>query len=257
MRKNVSNSIIVSAIVINLLIVLTGCGTRSISNSGYQDDNGWYGQPSNPFYQGELNELSVLGISAEQAISEADIQAALNDASAVTLKRGDAILLIQSGAMFPDDDMLQAMRDVFAVTPLSGVPEQPQQAAQGETVAPPTSLKQVLRLSAAQTGATTVIVYWGIIETAQEDQVTKTVSWVPIVGALIPDEVQRMRIRLKGVVMDVKSGKWLMLTPPEADSATISGRLDREAADQQQVARMKTQAYQNFMQALRQRFTIQ
>lgn len=246
-----------SMLFILITILLTGCSTRSISNSGYQDDNGWYGQQANPFYQGELNELSVLGISAEQAISEADIQAALNDASTVTLKRGDAILLIQSGAMFPDDAMLQAMRDVFAVTPLSGVPDQPKQAAQGEIATPPASLKQVLRLSAAQTGATTVIVYWGIIETAQEDQVTKTVSWVPIVGALIPDEVQRMRIRLKGVVMDVKSGKWLMLTPPEADSATISGRLDREAADQQQVARMKTQAYQNFMQALRQRFAIQ
>ncbi len=240
-----------------IIMLLTGCGTRSISNSGYQDDNGWYGHASNPFYQGELNELSVLGISAEQAISEADIQAALNDASAVTLKRGDAILLIQSGAMFPDDDMLQAMRDYFTVTPLSGIPEQPKQAAQGETATPPAPLKQVLRLTAAQTGATTVIVYWGIIETAQEDQVTKVISWAPFLGQLIPDEVQRMRIRLKGVVMDVKSGKWLMLTPPEADSAAFSGRLEREAADQQQVARMKTQAYQDFMNALRQRFSIQ
>lgn len=236
-----------------IIILLTGCGTRSISDSGYQDD-GWYGRQANPFYQGELNELSILGINAEQAIGEADIQAALNDASAMTLKRGDTILLIQSGAMFPDDDMLQAMRDYFTVTPLSGIPEQ---AAQGETAMPPAPLKQVLRLTAAQTGATTVIVYWGIIETAQEDQVTKVISWAPFLGQLIPDEVQRMRIRLKGVVMDVQSGKWLMLTPPEADSAALSGRLEREAADQQQVARMKTQAYQNFMQTLRQRFAIQ
>ena len=256
MRAKTTNFGIFLALI---TILLTGCSTRSISNSGYQDENGWYGQQANPFYQGELNELSVLGISAEQAISEADIQAALNDAAAVTLKRGNAILLIQSGAMFPDDAMLQAMQEYFTVAPLSGVPEQsPQTYHPTDAIADPQpSLKQVLRLSAAQTGATTVIVYWGIIETAQEDQVTKTVSWVPIVGALIPDEVQRMRIRLKGVVMDVKSGKWLMLTPPEADSAAISGRLDREAADQQQVARMKTQAYQNFMQALRQRFAIQ
>ena len=256
MRAKTTNFGIFFALI---TILLTGCSTRSISNSGYQDDNGCcYGRrQTNPFYQGELNELSMLGISAEQAISEADIQAALNDAATVTLKRGDAVLLIQSGAMFPDDDMLQAMRDYFAVTPLSGIPDQPKQAAQGETVTPPAPLKQVLRLTAAQTGATAVIVYWGIIETAQEDQVTKVISWAPFLGQLIPDEVQRMRIRLKGVVMDVKSGKWLMLTPPEADSSTISGRLEREAADQQQVARMKTQAYQNFMQTLRQRFAIQ
>lgn len=41
----------------------------------------------------------------------------------------------------------------------------------------------------------------------------KVVSWVPILGALVPDENQRMRIRLKVALIDVKSGKWEMFSP--------------------------------------------
>ena len=85
---------------------------------------------------------------------------------------------------------------------------------------------------------------------------TKTVSWTPIIGALIPDEVQRMRIRLKGVVMDVRSGKWVMLTPPAIDNARLSARIERETADQRQVSLLKEQAYAGFVTLLRQRFGL-
>ena len=239
-----------------LFAMLAGCGTRSISDSGYRE-HGWH-SPENPYYQGELNELDALGIRESDTVVEADIQAALNDAAAVQLRRGDAILLIQSGAMFPDDAMLTAMQADFTVTPLSGIPNRPAKSAQASS-APATEnapLNLVLRLAAARSGATALIVYWGVLESAQENQVTKTVSWTPIIGALIPDEVQRMRIRLKGVVMDVRSGKWVMLTPPAIDNARLSARIERETADQRQVSLLKEQAYEGFVTLLRQRFGL-
>ncbi|MCP4402910.1 MAG: aminopeptidase [bacterium] len=242
-------------LVLSLLVV--SCTTRSISDSGYQENRGYYHRyDDNAFYRGELNELAVLGIERQDEISEADIQAALADTNGLALQRGDSIILIQSGAMFPDDPMLTEMQQYFQVTPLSGIPEEQERDRSDSPQDASTSLNKVLRLAGARSGAKALIVYWGILESAQEDQVTKTVSWVPFVGSVIPDEIQNMRIRLKGVVIDVVSGKWVMITPQSLDDRRISARLDREAADQTQVAKLKEQAYIEFVKILQQRFSL-
>jgi len=71
--------------------------TRSISNSGYHGTQG---------YRGELSELEVLGVNPTKEISDADIQSVLASETEVSLKRGDRIVLVQSGATFPDEPML-------------------------------------------------------------------------------------------------------------------------------------------------------
>jgi len=247
---------LIGCLVVSLF--LSACGTRSISDSGYQGNRGYYPRyDETAFYRGELNELAVLGIERQGEISDADIQAALADTGTLSLRRGDPIILIQSGAMFPDDPMLTGMQQYFQITPLSGIPEeQPQSASEESHNVSPSSLNKVLRLAGARSGAKALIVYWGILESGQEDQVTKTVSWVPFVGSVIPDEIQSMRIRLKGVVIDVASGKWVMITPQTFDDRRISARLDRETADQTQVAKLKAQAYIDFVEAVRQKFAL-
>jgi len=250
----------ISVLAICLAVFLAGCGTRSISNSGYQKSGGWYGPPfGNPYYQGELNELAVLGIDkALQPISESDIQAAMAEHETLSLQRGDSIILIQSGAMFPDGSMLNEMKPYFTVTPLSGIPERTHYEGYNSDVSQkkPAALNKVLRLTAARAGAKALIVYWGILEASKQDQVTKTVSWVPVMGSLIPDEVQNMRIRLKGVVMDVETGNWLMLNPDAIDHKRISTRFNRGSADQSQVGFLKVQAYTEFVDDLLGRFSI-
>ena len=252
--------LVIGVLAICLPVFLAGCATRSISNSGYQKSGGWYGRSfGTPYYQGELNELAVLGIDrALQPISESDIQAAMAEHDTLSLQRGDSIILIQSGAMFPDGPMLNEMKTYFTVTPLSGIPERiPYESRHSDTSQEkPVPLNKILRLTAARAGAKALIVYWGILETSQQDQVTKTVSWVPVMGSLIPDEVQNMRIRLKGVVMDVKTGNWLMLNPDAIDHKRISARLNRKNADQSQVAFLKAQAYTKFVDELLRRFSI-
>jgi len=54
---------------------ISGCGTRSISNSSYYaDSDRGHGHRNSPFYKGELNEFDVLGIDAKSPIAEADIR---------------------------------------------------------------------------------------------------------------------------------------------------------------------------------------
>src|SRR5204863_842906 len=83
-------------------LLLAGCAkTRSISDSGYRPDTyGHHGRiPSPAGYRGELSEFDVLGINRDAAVSEEEIRQALDGAQRVRLKRGDSVLLIQSGAL--------------------------------------------------------------------------------------------------------------------------------------------------------------
>ncbi len=59
----------------------------------------------------------------------------------------------------------------------------------------------------------------------------------------IPDEKQKMRIRLKVAVVDVKTGQWEMFSPEPIESGAYSAILSRKAADQDLVTFLKEKAY--------------
>ena len=224
-------------LVVAVLLVggLVGCSTRSISNSGY--DRGYYGAAAdNPFYQGELSEFDVLGIATSDSYDQTRIAARLAQTKrSPSLTKGDAVLLIQSGAMLPDQDMLDQLTPSFRVIPFSGVPDKRDDKKSGYASS--------LRYAAAGAGVETIVVYWGILEAGSENLGTKTVSWIPIVGAVVPDENQLMRIRLKVCVIDVESGAWDIFTPEALTDSALSAVLNRGQSDQRQVARLKEQAY--------------
>lgn len=103
---------------------LCGCAVRSISNSGYPGDF----RTKNPYYSGALSEMAVLGSADGGVVSEADIKKALENRHDVKLKRGASIVVIQSGAISPDEAMLDELRKSFMPVPFSGIPskEDPQ-----------------------------------------------------------------------------------------------------------------------------------
>lgn len=223
----------VIAFLLPVLVVLTGCATRSISDSGYR--YGYYGREDS-LYKGELSEFDVLGVVAGQERSEVEINAALNQPKeAMTLKKGDAVILIQSGAMIPDEPMLDAMQKHFSVQAFSGIPEPNKEATAGYA--------NSLRYAAAKAGIGKIIVYWGILESGTKNLATKTISWAPIVGRAIPDETQELRIRLKVALVDVKTGQWDMFIPRVFQDKAVSAEVTREQSDQGQVALLKAQAY--------------
>jgi hypothetical protein len=225
-----------------LLLSLAGCGTRSISDSGYRGGY-WSGHSDdNRLYRGELSEFDVLGIERDQAISEGEIQASLGARERPALARGASIMLIQSGAMFPDEPMVRALEARCQVGQFSGIPEERSQSASAAPAAL-ASYAKALRLAAARGGYDKIIAYWGVLETAREGIGTKVVSWVPIVDNFIPDETQRMRIRLKFAVIDVKSGQWDLYAPEPLEDDAISASLNRASSDQAQVALLKEAGY--------------
>lgn len=225
-------------------LCLGACSTRSISDPG---SDGYYGYAPG-IYKGELSEFDILGVYAGASPSDDDIALALarkNDR--VRIARGSRLLLIQSGAMFPDQVMLEGISRHYSVVPFSGIPEQDK--------ASNAHYARSLRFAAAQAGAETIIAYWGVLEAAQKGAVTKSVSWVPIVGWVIPDEAQDMRIRLKMAVIDVATGRWEILLPKSYDDSKVSSILTRRQADQDQIQRLKEIAYASAIEDLEQVFS--
>lgn len=228
--------------VVFALLVIAGCSVRSISDSGYSPNPNMRGPGAgNPFYRGELSEFEILGIDRAQAITEEEIQKSFAAKQAMTIRKGSSILLVQSGAIFPDDRMVRSLEQYYTVAGFSGAPEQ-SMAQHGSTVAPP-PYSSILRLAAARGGYEKIVVYWGILETAREGLGGKALSWAPFIGGAIPDENQRMRIRLKVAVVDVRTGQWEMFAPASLDDQAMSARYNREASDQEQVALLKDKAY--------------
>lgn len=213
-------------LIVALLLIAVGCAdTRSISNAG--------GRYENPFYHGELDEFAVLGIDPTERITEADIQSAAAVTDPVRLEMGSRVLLLQSGAPFPDDPMKRAFEAHYEVTPFNGSPVE--EAGAGYS--------RALRLVAAKGDQDAIVAYWGMLESARSDLATKGVSWIPIVGPMIPDEAQQMRIRLKFVVMDVRTGRWTSFTTRPGKSLSVSNKLGRKDDDAEQVDELKEAGY--------------
>jgi hypothetical protein len=234
---------LVRCALLSAWIFFAGCTTRSISDSGYKGGSSYSYSGNRSLYRGELSEFDVLGVATDNAISEADIANALADSSRPRLTRDSKVLLIQSGADLPDDAMMQAMSERYRVTAFSGRP-----ATKPETNSP--SFARALRLTAARGGYNKIICYWGVLESAEKNQVTKLVSWIPIAGYVVPDKEQLMRIRLKAVIVDVATGRWSFVSPPPASSSDFASRMTRVETDQALVAKLKETSYRGLVQTL-------
>ena len=236
----------VSALTVaaSLVLLLAGCETRSISDSGYR-----HGE-SNRYYRGELTETDVIGApDATHPITDADIQRALHNNHSVHAAPGTGLVVVQSGALVPDDAMLQLLNTRrYRVQPFSGLPDE--RGFNDTAPADHGSYSKRLRLAAAQGGIPHILCYWGTLESARENQVTKAVSWVPIAGNLVPDENQRMRINVHAVLIDVATGRWSPYTGKPAEDAALSAQVLRGSSDQKQVAKLKAAAYASLVDEL-------
>ena len=222
--------------------LLAACATRSISDSGYPG----YGS-ARPNFAGELNELELLGAAPDSPLSENDVGnlAVLKD-RALEVPKGSKVILIQSGAVMPDEDMIDAMAQNYTVVPVSGVPFSADR--------PSGSLGRGLRAMAAKGGASTIVCYWGVLETSRNANAGKSVSWVPVAGWFTPDESQEMRIRLKMAVIDVTTGRWEFLLPKVYSDQAASSLATRERSDQDQVALLKRAGYRAAAEELVRKF---
>jgi len=241
-----------AALLAVALAALGACQAQSISDAGYRDQYG--NGPRNPMYEGELSAYDVLGGDVRSGVSDADIQRTLAAKQPIALKSGTPVMLVQSGALFADPEMVEAMQKHYRVSSFTGVPWHEPSAANGTTEMAPVPYSQRFRLVAARGGFETVIVYWGVLESGTEDIATKAVSWVPFIGGNIPDEVKRMRIRLVAAIIDTRTGQWETYVPEPFEDTSFSNAHDRAATHDEQVLLLKREGYQALAEGIARKY---
>jgi hypothetical protein len=231
-----------------LTLLCAGCANqRSISNSGYREENS--GRRTSTAvdsafrYRGELSEFDLLGIAHDQFTTEEQIRDALDAAKKVELHPSSSILLIQSGAAIPDGAMTTSLSKHFGVVPFSGIPGGLGSVDDQNGSHERENFARALRLAAARGKNDVILCYWGTLESANQNLSTHTVSWVPVVGWMLPDKREHMRILLKMALIDVRTGNWTLFSPEPFQETRLSTAVNRETSDQRLVERLKSEAY--------------
>jgi len=186
-------------------LAAAACASRSIS-----DPSLGYGR--NRTYAGELSEFQVVGTEPGDTTQHGD----------VVLRRGQRLLVVQSGAAFPDERLLGLLGAHFEVGAASGIPNE----ALG---------REGMRHAAARGGFDAIVAYWGVLESSERATPGAVASWVPIAGWFVPDSKHRVRIRLRAVVVDTETGRWKQLRPAPIEDERHTSMASREYVDSDQV----------------------
>lgn len=186
----------------------------------------------------ELADTDVLGTSA-QTPSEEDIRNALDRAAKVHLKEGENVLVVQSGEVVPDSRMVAELNKHYRAIPFSGVRGD---WIKGNSESDPDYAK-ALRFAAAQAGAEKILCFWGNLEVAQRDLSTKTITWLPVVDVIVPDEKNNVRVHLKIALVDVRTGAWTVFRTEPQEAQMVSTGWAREHVRSPEVRRLQQKSY--------------
>ena len=220
------------------VILLIGCAHENTNDYRRADYSSRKPLKSHHSGANELADTDVLGASAVTP-TDADIQATLDRAAKIGLKEGEAVLVVQSGEPIPDGRMLAEMTKHYRAIPFSGVRSD---WVQGSSSAEPDYAKS-LRLAAAQAGAEKILCYWGSLEVAHHDLSTKTVTWLPVVDVIVPDQKESVRVFLKIALVDVRSGAWTVFRTEPQETKMVSTGWAREHGHSPEVRRLQQKSY--------------
>ena len=235
------NRLLFPAVLAATLLALASCETESISGD-YQNNYGgrYYGASAGG---GELSESDLIGVSPVEEITQETIASVVRDRSFL-LHEGSRVMLLQSGAPVPDQEMMDAFARHYTVVPMDGM--RPAKA--------PQRMDLSLRRTAAAGGVDTIVVVWGVLESTEKSNATAAVSWVPVVGMFVPGKTKMMRIRLRALVLDVKTGSWDIVVPEVFASDVTSSSLRSEYNFTLQKLDLKKKAYDDLADKLAGKF---
>lgn len=188
----------------------------------------------------QLTEMDVLGLAKPKSPTDADIARALDRSSNVELKAGDTVLVLQSGESVPDPRMVNELNKHYRAVPFSGVRSD---WARKSSDDPEDHYARSLRYAAAQAGAQKILCFWGSLEVSKHDLSTKTITWLPVVDVIVPDQKDQVRVHLKVALVDVRSGAWTVFRTEPLQAQVISTGWGREHLEPSEVKALKQKSY--------------
>lgn len=197
----------------------------------------------------QLTDKDIFGNETTLAVSEEDIQAAINgDKFRVPLS--SSVILVQSGSHAPEMTMQQEMGKYYQVSTFSGIPDRQKpltcntvKTEEGDAVLSENmNYIQALRYIAAKGQQKAVIVYWDTLQTGRYDTTTKTTLWSDYHGEALSDSAS-LRYLIRFALVDVASGEWATWTPINYEYNVLQPQPGKIPLTETQIGQLKQKTY--------------
>lgn len=226
-----------SAVLLSVVATppLTSCSTTSLSD------------PAGRGHNQDLNLYELTGDRPQAKVSESDIRAALGGRTGTLPRRGGKVLLVQSGAHQPDEELTKAfglLSQSVSWTGLSQETEVREKETGKEKDQSAGVIGRRLRLVAAQQGCSHVVVVFGEIQSVSKSLPTDSlVGWIPVVGDIIPGEHSGTRLFAQALVLETASPRYSVITVSPREESGLVTASGGDAASVRRSDRMKKLIY--------------
>lgn len=205
-----------------------------------------------------LTDKDIFGNETTLAVSEEDIQAALEGEN-LRVPRNSDVILVQSGSRAPEAVIQQEMSKYYRLSTFSGIPDRQKKVAcskdeNGETVASENmNYMQALRYVAAKGHQKAIIVYQDTLQTGKYDAITKTTVWADYKNERLPNAAL-LRFLVRFTLVDVATGDWASWTPTNYESRVVLPATGTTDITEQQIMQIKHKTYAAMVKDLVERY---
>ncbi|MCW2094777.1 hypothetical protein [Lelliottia amnigena] len=200
----------------------------------------------------QLTDKDIFGNETTLAVSEEDIQAALEE-DEFRVPLNSKVILVQSGSRAPETLMQQELSQYYNVATFSGIPDRQKVVSCNKekdenseaTIAENMNWMQALRYIAAKGHQKAIIVYQDLLQSGKYDPTTKNTIWSDYKNEKLTDTTL-LRYLVRFTLVDVATGEWATWSPVNYEyNVTIPQTNKKEIIDttDQQVSQLKQRTY--------------
>lgn len=245
--------------------LLAGCAPRSPIDAKKAGARSESGVVKNASAQ-QLTDKDIFGNETTLAVSEEDIQAALEE-DAFRVPLNSPVILVQSGSRAPEAIMQQEMSRYYTVATFSGIPDRQKtltcnkdknkDESQDVAVAENMNWMQALRYVAAKGHQKAIVVYQDTLQSGKYDAATKNTVWSDYKNEKLTDSVS-LRYLVHFTLVDVATGEWATWSPVNYEDKVLPplpGKQDAaETTIEQQISQLKQRTYASMVKDLVKRY---
>lgn len=238
--------------------LLAGCAPHSPIDAKKMGASGKDNNVSSKSVSAQLTDKDIFGNETTLAVSEEDIQAAL-EGDEFRVPLNSPVILVQSGSRAPEAVMQEEMRRYYTVATFSGIPDRQKTVTcnkdknkdkdenQDVAVAENMNWMQALRFVAAKGHQKAIIVYQDTLQTGKYDSVLKSTVWSDYKNQKITDTMS-LRFLVRFTLVDVATGEWATWTPVNYESRVMFPQTEKKGAitadvTEQQITQLKQKTY--------------
>lgn len=241
--------------------LLAGCVPRSPIDARKTGVSGKESNISKSTTAAQLTDKDIFGNETTLAVSEEDIQAAL-EGEAFRVPLNSPVILVQSGSRAPEAIIQQEMNKYYTVSTFSGIPDRQKPVTcnknknnknDDDEALPVENMNymQALRYIAAKGHQKAIIVYQGTLQSGKYDAALKSTVWSDYKNEKLTDVIS-MRYLVRFTLVDVATGEWATWSPVNYEynvlppvTVTGTGKKETSTTDitEQQINQLKQKTY--------------